>query len=147
MKNYTQNHLNTGENIINESNVSWIVIVPHIILLFFFVGIFTIWKPLIAKFTTELCLTNKKIVGKIGFLKTKSLDAPLDKINNISVSSGFWGKILNYGNVRIDTSSGIFEFSYIKNAEEFKTSVLNQIELYKEEQIKKQAEAMANAIK
>lgn len=147
MKKYSQSHLRLEENIVYESEISWVTIIPHILLMFLFVGFITAWKPLIAKFTTELCITNKKVVGKVGLLKTKSLDAPLDKINNVSVSSGFWGKIFKYGNIRIDTSSGVFDFAYIKNAEEVKTSILNQIELYKEEQIKKQVEAMANAMK
>ena len=147
MTKYVENHLGRDETVIKKAEISWIVIVPDVVLMLLLIGFITIWKPLIAKLTTELAVTNKKVVGKVGLIRTKALDAPLNKINNVSVSSGLIGKIFGYGTVRINTSSGEYLFPYIKGAESFKTLILNRIDIFDEERITKQAQMMASAIK
>jgi len=92
-------------------------------------------------------LYDKKIRGEIGFLKKQTLDAPLDKINDIYVSQGILGRILGYGNINISTSSSTFNFKGILYADSFKNKILEQIEIYKKEQIENQAKLMAEAMK
>lgn len=94
----------------------------------------------------ELGITNKRIIGKVGVANTKALDAPLNKIQNVSVSQPFFGKIFNYGTVRIDTAAGKFEFGAIKNADAFKGMIMSQIDQFEEDRIKQQASEMANAM-
>lgn len=94
----------------------------------------------------ELGITNKRIIGKTGVLNTKSLDAPLDKIQNVGVKQLFFGKIFNYGIVRIDTAAGSFEFDAIKDANAFKTAVLAQVDQAQEDRLAKQATQMAQAM-
>lgn len=103
--------------------------------------------PYIRLVTTELGITNKRVIGRYGLIKTLSLDAPLNKINNVSVSSGLFGKILGYGNVVITTSSGGYYYKGITNVEQFKISLMNQIDQFDDDRIKYQAKEMANAIK
>ena len=98
---------------------------------------------LINTITSELAFTNKKVVGKTGLIKTQTLDAPLNKVQNASFSSGFWGKIHGYGTVTIDTAGGSYAFKYVKNAQAFKTGLLNQIDQYEQDKIDAQAKAMA----
>ncbi len=80
----------------------------------------------------ELTLTNKRLTGKIGFLSTKSMDSPLDKIQNVSISQGLLGKIIGYSTIFVNNSSGSFEFKQAVNAEGFRNSILSEIEKYKE---------------
>ena len=140
-----ENNLGRNEHLVKDGKISWIVIVPHIILMVFAIGFVTIWRPLIAILTTRLCITNKKVVGKIGFIKVKTLDAPLNKINNVSVQQGLFGRIFGYGTIRIDTSSGFYKFDFIKQPNEFKATLLNQIEIYDDERIKRQAQITIDA--
>lgn len=147
MSSYVESHLGSDERIVRKGAISIVSIVPHLFLMLVLVGFVTIWKPLIAKFTTEIAITDKRIVGKVGLLKTKSLDAPLNKVNNVSVSNGLMGKLFNYGTIRIDTSSGVYEFDCIKDAEGFKSQLLSQIDQFDADRIQKQAQAMASAIK
>ena len=139
-------YLGRDEHIIREGKVSVVVLIVHILLIFVGIGLITIWKPLIDRLTTVLCFTNKKVIGKTGLIKTKSLDAPLNKINNASVNQGFFGKILGYGTVRIDTSSGTYLFGHISDPNGFKTALMNQIEKYDDERIQKQAQAIAGSL-
>ena len=79
-------------------------------------------------------------------MNSKSLDAPLNKVQNASVSNGLWGKIFNYGTVRIDTAAGKFEFPGIKNPDAFKGMLMAQIDQYEEDRVKQQAEEMAKSM-
>ena len=138
-----ENGLSKGEKVIFDSKVSKACLVPHIILMVVAIGFITIIKPLIVIATTKLCITNKKVIGKTGLINTKTLDAPLNKINNVSVQQGLFAKIFNYGFVRVDTSSGNYSFAYIKDPNGFKSALLEQIDIVDEERIKKQAQILA----
>ncbi|MDR1688332.1 MAG: PH domain-containing protein [Clostridiales bacterium] len=146
MGSYVERNLQKEEHVVLVAKTHWAVLIPHILLMFVLVGFLTIWIPLIAFFTTELGFTNKKLIGKVGLIATKSVDSPLNKINNVSVSSGLWGKIFNYGTLHITTSSGAYLFVGVANAEQFKASLMAQVDQFDEDRIKKQATELANAM-
>ena len=85
----------------------------------------------------ELYFTNKKVVGCRGIIAQKSLDSPLDKINNISVIKAPLGK-----SIEITTSSDKHTFYFIGNAEEFREKLLKEIDIYKDGQMKKYVDLM-----
>ena len=130
-----KNNLTNGEKIVLEGKVSGAIFIPHILLMIVAIGFFSIFKAIIDKRSTDLYITNKKIIGQVGWIKTKTMDAPLNKINNVSIEQGFFGKIFGYGTVRIDTSSGIFDFDYIKDPKGFKTTLMNQIDVFESAKI------------
>lgn len=107
-----------------------------------------VWLPrdLIKYFTTILEITNKRVRGKTGLVKTNELDSPLNKINSVQVKQGFFGKVFNYGTVAITTASSVFEFDYVTNPDEFKTLLNNQIEAYDENKMEIQAQKIAKAM-
>lgn len=137
--------LGTNENIVYRGEISRATLIPHILLMMLIIGIITIWKPIIHILTTELCITNKKVIGKTGVFKIKTLDSPLNKINNFSIEQGLVGRLLKYGTVRIDTSSGMYEFKYIHDPDKFKRKLTDQINAYEEEKLRRQAEMIAGA--
>lgn len=108
-------------------------------------GIYTFKDMFVIK-TTELAVTNKKIFGKTGFINTKIMDAPLNKVNNITVEQNLSGKIFGFGKVVITTSSGNYNYLFVKNADDFRRIVMNQIDTYNNETIKKQAEELAHSM-
>lgn len=107
-----------------------------------------VWLPrdLIKYFTTILEITNKRVRGKTGLVKTNELDSPLTKINSVQVKQGFFGKVFNYGTIAITTASSVFEFDYVTNPNEFKTLLNNQIEAYDENKMEIQAQKIAKAM-
>jgi uncharacterized membrane protein YdbT with pleckstrin-like domain len=107
-----------------------------------------VWFPrdLINYFTTKLEITNRRIKGKVGLIKTNELDSPLNKINSVQVKQGLCGKIFNYGTIMITTASSMFEFDYVTNPNEFKTILNNQIEAYEENKMDMQAQKIAKAM-
>lgn len=162
MGNYIKNSI-TNETIVFESKQHWIALLPRGIISAFFLlcglisldifvpmfifALLFILGPLIRFLTTELGFTNKRLIGKVGLIHTKSLDSPLNKINNVSSSSGLFGKIFGYGNVNITTSSGAYLYKGIVKPEQFKTNLMKQIDQFDEDRIKQQATEMANAMK
>ena len=161
---YLESNLGKEEKIISKGEVSFLPIIPNavicfIILVFGIIGGFVGFLVtlvidaviILPKFfgikNTELGLTNKKVMGKYGIIKTKVMDSPLNKVNSVTVEQGLGGKIFGYGKIVISTSSGGYNFNYIKSADSFRSAVMEQIDIAEEEKFRKQAEQLAGAMK
>ena len=53
------------------------------------------------RWTTETDVTNMRVVHKTGFIKRRTFEMALDKIESVDVNQSFMGRILNYGDVTI----------------------------------------------
>jgi uncharacterized membrane protein YdbT with pleckstrin-like domain len=53
------------------------------------------------RWTTETDVTNLRVVHKTGFIKRRTFEMSLDKIESVDVNQSILGRILNYGNVTI----------------------------------------------
>jgi uncharacterized membrane protein YdbT with pleckstrin-like domain len=93
-------------------------------------------------------VTNLRVIDEYGVFSNNTKESPLDKINNVSYLQSFWGKIFGYGNVQIQTAAEIGSTTYfaVENPKELKDSITHMQEEYKQHQIKKQANELANAI-
>ena len=96
------------------------VIMFFIILIVFILNILKTLKILFYILTSELVFTNKRVLSKKGILNIKTLDSPLDKINDFEINQSFLGRIFDYSDVVIKTSSSVYSFCYIKEAHQFK---------------------------
>ncbi len=81
--------------------------------------------------TTTLWLNDKKVYGKVGLFNTTSLDAPLDKINDIIIGQKLVGKIFGYSRIIISTSSSKYVYDFISNAEVFRDYLNDYSEKFK----------------
>src|SRR5215210_3405093 len=81
----------------------------------------------------EHVLTNRRMIQQIGVLHKRSMDAPLDKINNVEHWQTLWGRILGYGDVEIDTASehGATRFKGIAQPLEFKNAIVGATEAHR----------------
>lgn len=147
MGKYISKNLGRDEQVVLQAKVHWACLIPSIILSLVIIGIPGLIGKLIKMATTELGFTNKNFIVKVGLINTKVLNSPLNKINNVSVESGLWGKIFGYGTIHVDTASGAYDFKFIARADNFRSNLLNAIEQYEQDKIKKQAQEMANAMK
>lgn len=73
-----------------------------------------------------IVLTDKRIFGNKGLLKTKTLSSPISKITNVSVNQSLLGKVLGYGTIYIDTISGNYAFKYIKKPMDLHNAIIEQ---------------------
>lgn len=134
--------------VIAEAKSTYWMLIRDIILMVVFIGFLLFIMDFINYILGQkLNFTSKNVYGKIGILNTKKLNSPLNKINNVGVDQNLLGKILGYGTIKINTSSSIYEFKYINKPDNFANKLNEQIEIYNDEKIKKQAEELANAMR
>lgn len=89
---------------------------------------------------THLGYSTKKLIGKAGIIGSNSMDAPLNKIDNVNIKKSLFGMILNYSTLNISTASGQYSFKYIKSADAFKQNLMDHIDLYEKQKLNDQAE-------
>lgn len=158
---YLERNLGKDERIVSKAQVSFLPLIPNavisllILIMFaanrsFFIGLVIAALIIVPKVLrihfTELGLTSKKIMGKYGIINTKVMDSPLGKVNSVSVEQGLGGKIFGYGRIVVSTSSGGYNFNFIKTPDAFRSAVMNQIDEADEERIRRQAEQLAGAV-
>jgi membrane protein YdbS with pleckstrin-like domain len=83
--------------------------------------------------TTELGFTDRRLIGKVGSVRMRSLLTPLDKINHISATNGVFGRFLGFGNVLVHTSSGQITYEQIVNHSGFINALMDQIAVWHHE--------------
>jgi hypothetical protein len=89
------------------------------------VGLVLALARYLALSANKYILTDRRLLRLTGILGRSSMDAYLDKINNVEHRQTFWGRILGYGDVEIDTASetGAELFPRISNPLGFKRAV------------------------
>jgi uncharacterized membrane protein YdbT with pleckstrin-like domain len=97
--------------------------------LFFLVGAaILLGVGLIRKNSTEVAVSNKRVLIKTGFITRKSIEVLLLKVESIGVNESFVGRALGYGSVVIRGTGGTLEtFGKIANPNEFRKQVQQQI--------------------
>jgi membrane protein YdbS with pleckstrin-like domain len=53
----------------------------------------------------EFAVTNRRVIRKVGLLSREIEQAPLDKIQDITVDQGLLGRLLGFGTVTLETAS------------------------------------------
>jgi uncharacterized membrane protein YdbT with pleckstrin-like domain len=53
------------------------------------------------RWTTETDVTNLRVVHKSGFIRRRTFEMSLDKVESVDVTQSILGRILNYGDVTI----------------------------------------------
>jgi uncharacterized membrane protein YdbT with pleckstrin-like domain len=93
-------------------------------------------------------VTNMRVIDEQGVFSNNTKESPLDKINNVSYSQSFWGKIFGFGNVDIQTAAEIGETTYnnVESPGKLKDAITTMQEEYKKIQMKRQAAEFADAI-
>ncbi|PKL83911.1 MAG: hypothetical protein CVV24_02455 [Ignavibacteriae bacterium HGW-Ignavibacteriae-3] len=93
-------------------------------------------------------VTNYRVIDEEGVLSINSKESPIDKINNVSYEQSLLGRILGYGNVRIQTAAEMGETSYINlsRPRQLKEALSRAGEMYKEYHANRQAFKLADAV-
>ncbi|MBI3441441.1 MAG: PH domain-containing protein [Proteobacteria bacterium] len=67
----------------------------------FIMGLFFFTHMMIVKATTEIAVTTDRLIYKKGLIARHVGELSIDRIEGVSVSQEFWGRILGYGRVSI----------------------------------------------
>jgi uncharacterized membrane protein YdbT with pleckstrin-like domain len=129
MARYIDEILQPGENVLYSTNAHWIFYFPAfvawiaaLVLLVLsrmtaadgltllclasasvvaLVALYYSVKGWFHRFTTETDVTNMRVVHKQGFIKRRTFEMSLDKVESVDVNQTILGRILNYGDVTI----------------------------------------------
>jgi uncharacterized membrane protein YdbT with pleckstrin-like domain len=116
-------------------------ILPAFALLYFIWRYYS-WKSYI------WVVTNYRVIDELGLFKHYAKESPLDKINNVSYDQTFWGRILNYGHVKIQTAAqiGATDYHNVDNPKRLKDTITQAQADFANLRSNMQAAQMASAI-
>ena len=66
------------------------------------IALYLTFKAWFHRWTTETDVTNMRVVHKAGFIKRRSFEMALDKIESVDVDQSILGRLLNYGDVTVN---------------------------------------------
>lgn len=98
---YIEQILSQNEQVLYVGKVShWSLLFHYIftVLLFPF-GLLFLAIAIIRIKTTELAITNKKVIAKTGFIQRSTIEILLHKVESIQVHQSILGRLLNYGSI------------------------------------------------
>lgn len=137
MGTFVENSLISGEKIEKQAIVTWwsqfwyiLFSLMFIATVFFFIfSLLCVLVAIINVITTELAVTNKKVIGKTGFIRRLSIDLPLNKLESINIHQSILGRIFGFGKVSIRGIGGnAVTIPFIKNPMEFRRIVMGLID-------------------
>lgn len=72
-------------------------------------GVLLLIWPFIARWSTELVITDKRLIAKYGVVSTHSIEIRFDKIETVRVTQGLVGKLLKYGDIVVTGTGSTFD--------------------------------------
>lgn len=86
--------------------------------------------PFLRWLTTQYVFTNRRIITREGILARNGRDMPLAKVNNVSFGQSVLGRILNYGDLEIESAaeSGMLVIRDVPNIETIQRQVYDLYE-------------------
>jgi uncharacterized membrane protein YdbT with pleckstrin-like domain len=104
MASYVEGALTKGEQVVYQGKVSVWFLVPLLLLWLIFLAFYGLgllfWiAAAIRYFTTELAITNKRVIAKFGLISRSTIEINLQKVESIQVNQGILGRIFNFGSI------------------------------------------------
>jgi uncharacterized membrane protein YdbT with pleckstrin-like domain len=102
---YPQKLLAPDETIEFETRPHWrALFAPIVVLLATIFGMVFLVVPFLRWLTTEYTFTDRRIIVRAGIITRTGKDMPLAKVNNVSFSVPMMGRVLNYGELVIQSA-------------------------------------------
>lgn len=102
---YIDQSLVEGETLLHRGRMSWWsqfwLVLLGIVTLVVVIGLFFLIWAWVNIRSTEVAITNRRVIAKFGFIKRNTVEINLDKVEALRVEQGFWGRMLNYGTIFI----------------------------------------------
>jgi uncharacterized membrane protein YdbT with pleckstrin-like domain len=146
---YIDRILQSGETVLHTSKIHWVIYLPALLVLLFAVLALTqstdssggaIWLMIclaatvaggvmlfmawFRRWTTEIDVTDRRIVYKRGFIRRHTVEMNMDKVESVDVDQSVFGRLLNYGDITIrGTGIGLEPLHNIEAPLEFRNRV------------------------
>src|SRR6266542_3962867 len=115
--------LKPGEQVLYRTQLHWITVAPALAVLVV-AGLFTIataWPVGLVLFivgfalgvwryisyaTSEVAITDQRLLAKVGVFRPRSIDVSLGKVESVTVEQGWLARLLDYGSVVVKSTGG-----------------------------------------
>jgi len=92
-------------------------------------GFVAILTGMVRRNATEMAVTNRRVVIKMGLVSRKTIEMLLNKVESIEVTETAFGRMLGYGTIVVIGTGGTPEpFHKVAHPLEFRSQVQQQIE-------------------
>ncbi len=132
---YLNRVLQPGETVVYTAKLSWINYVPGVLLLIAAVVVYVIvrlqipsewWANIVGiivlipalyfigkawfdRWTTEIAVTDRRIIFKRGFIRRHTIEMSIDKVESVDVSQSILGRLLDYGDIIVRGTGAGFQ--------------------------------------
>ena len=128
---YLDQVLQPGEKILYRTTVSWTLFIPGAALLVLAILVFgglsgSIWGDILGvivavpaivliarawftRWTTEIAVTNSRVIVKRGFIRRHTVEIHMDKVESVDVDQSLLGRILSYGDITVRGTGATLE--------------------------------------
>lgn len=129
---YINKNLSANEELVYTAKVHWFIFLPPALLLFLgisflnseplyagepsyipligfiltLVALFKLIGALITRFTTELGITTKRVIAKVGLIRRNTVELNHSKVESFQVEQSVFGRILGFGTITIQGTGG-----------------------------------------
>ncbi len=144
---YVENTMMSDEILVLQGKVHWIIFMPTLslfviasvlyyaldqLLLSFVITCFAFmaaFRALIYYFTTELAVTDRRVLAKFGWIRRSTYELNLARVTGLNVEQSVMGRVLNYGNVVVRGMGGdMTPIPAINDPIAFRHQVLGEVE-------------------
>lgn len=147
---YVQSTVMVGEQIVHQSKLHWIIFIRGSLLalagiavialgtepglgaiggaLLVF-GLVSLLNAYIKRLTTELAITTRRVVVKVGLIRRTTMELNHSKVESFHVDQSLLGRLLNFGTVVVNgTGGGKTPVSSIQAPLEFRRQAMETID-------------------
>jgi uncharacterized membrane protein YdbT with pleckstrin-like domain len=145
---YVEEVLQPGETVLFASTIHWLIYAPAI-LLFIAAVVSAFWtaggsefvlrgislvcfaasflsaaRAWFKRWTTEIAVTDRRIIYKRGFIRRHTIEMNMDKVESVDVNQSLLGRVFGYGDVLVrGTGVGFEPLHMIESPIEFRNAV------------------------
>lgn len=115
---------------VSESIAEYLApVLSYISLGFVLLGAIMLGLAYIKQISTELVITNHRVIAKHGYISTTSYELMMTKVEGATIDQSIWGRIWGYGTLMVKgTGGGISPIDHVANPYLFHTSLMNSIQ-------------------
>lgn len=93
------------------------------------VGLGRLVRTMVMRSTTDMVVTSRRVLSRVGVLTKESEEMFLGKIESVEVQQSLWARMLNYGSVEINGSGeGELVFINVQSPHDFRKACLAAVE-------------------